>query len=560
MTDDKSAAAHDGRRGEMIRAAAFLLAVAVAIFLRFYWLGIKPFHHDESVNSWFLLDLWRSGNYKYNPENYHGPTLYYFAAAAVRVFGMNDFALRFSPAVFGVLTILMLWPARRLLGLVGTPVAAMMLAVSPGLVYFSRDFIHESSFGFFSLGLAVSAWLYAKTEKFVWIVFGAVSAALLFATKETAIITAVVLALAALCAAVWDIGRRMLSEGKPDLRGMMREIWWDARAALPSLDHLGAAVIIFVFLNVIFYSSFFTNWQGVPDAVKSVLMWTGRGVSKQEHYHVPGYYLGILMKLELPLLIGAIIGALAALWRGARFGLFIFAWAAGVSLGYAIIPYKTPWLMVSMLIPLAILCGVAAEVIYANLRLVSLRMAWVALIVAALIPCARMAWQQNIHHHADNDNTLGYFRSFGVRYNLRPWTDTQYGYVYAQTDEDFLNLEKAIREAADRLPLGKKTSIYIASPDYWPLPWYLRDYDAVTYAGSLPMELAASIVVAAPNQKAQIEGMLGAPSRANVYTLRPGVDLWLYVREENHALPDKAAQQPLPQESIQQLHRKGNNR
>lgn len=532
MPDDKTAATNGARRGELLSAAAFLLAVAAAILLRFYWIGIKPFHHDESVNSYFLLDLWRNGNYKYNPENYHGPTLYYFALAAVKAFGLNDFALRLTPAVWGVLTVLILWPVRRALGLVGTPVAAMMIALSPGLVYFSRDFIHESSFGFFSLALAVCAWRYAETKKFTWLALGAAAAGLLFATKETAIITAVVLALAALCAAVWETGRRMVtsdSDFQPGAR--FGELWRDTRAMLPSLDYVCAALIIFLFINVIFYSSFFTNWRGVPDAVKSVLMWTGRGVSHQEHYHNPTYYLGILVKLELPLLSGAVIGSVAALWRGNRFGLFVFAWAAGISIGYSIIPYKTPWLMVSMLIPLALLCGVAAEVIFANLRPLTLRLVWLAMIVAALVPCARMAWQQNIHHSADNNNALGYFRALGVRRQWRPWTDTQYGYVYAQTDLSTLALEQAIREAADKMPFGKKTNVYVASPDYWPLPWYLRDYENVIYAGTLPLELTAPIVVAAPNQREQIEGMLGGPFKSSVYTLRPGVDLWLYVRE-----------------------------
>jgi uncharacterized protein (TIGR03663 family) len=532
MLDDKTAAPAGARRGELISAAAFLAAVAVAIFLRFYWISIKPFHHDESVNSYFLLDLWRNGNYKYNPENYHGPTLYYFAIAAVKAFGINDFALRFTPAVWGGLTVVALWPVRRLLGLVGTPVAAMMIALSPGLVYFSRDFIHESSFGFFSLAIVVCAWRFAETKKFTWLALGAAAAGLLFATKETAIITAVVFVLAALCAAVWDIGRRMMmSQSGLQPGALLSELSQDTREILPSLDYLGAGLIIFLFINVIFYSSFFTNWPGVPDAVRSVLMWTGRGVGGKEHAHEWHYYGGIMLKLELPLLAGAVIGSVAALWRGTRFGLFVFAWAAGISLGYSLISYKTPWLMVSLLIPLAMLCGVAAEVIFSNLRLASLRLVWLAIVIAALIPCARMAWQQNIHHPADNNNTLGYFRALGVRRQWRPWTDTQYGYVYAQTDPGTLELEKAIREAADKMPFGKKTNVYVASPDYWPLPWYLRDYEGVIYAGTLPMELTAPIVVAAPNQREQIEGMLGAPFRSSVYTLRPGVDLWLYVRE-----------------------------
>ncbi len=532
MLDDKTAAVNGARRSEMISAAAFMLAVLTAIFLRFYLIGIKPFHHDESVNSYFLLDLWRSGHYAYNPENYHGPTLYYFALVAVKILGMNDLALRCAPAVWGVLTVLALWPLRRWLGRVGTPVTAWLLALSPGLVYFSRDFIHESSFGFFSLGMVVGAWRYAETKRFSWLLLLAVCTGLFFATKETAIITVVVLLLAAVCAAVWDIGRRLVVKtASLDLIAVIREIWHDTRPILPTLDHCGAALIIFLFLNLVFYSSFFTNWKGVIDAMKSVLMWTGRGVSRQEHYHVFTYYLGILIKLELPLLIGAMAGTVVTLWRGTRFGLFVFAWAAGISIGYSLIPYKTPWLMVSLLIPLAVLGGYAAEVIFAQQSAPGLRVIWLAIVAVMMVPCGVLAWQQNFQHYADNDNAFGYFRKLGQHYKLTPWTDTQYGYVYAQTDASLLALARAIREAADRRPEGKETGIYIASPDYWPLPWYLRDYTSAAFAGTLPLELTQPIVIAAPQQQVKIEGMLGGPVQSETFTLRPGVDLVLYVRQ-----------------------------
>ena len=63
------------RKAEIISTVAFLLAVAAAIFLRFHLLEIKPLHHDEGVNSYFLLNLAEHWNYKYDPTNYHGPSL-----------------------------------------------------------------------------------------------------------------------------------------------------------------------------------------------------------------------------------------------------------------------------------------------------------------------------------------------------------------------------------------------------------------------------------------------------------------------------------------------------
>ena len=69
----------------------FLLAVLLAGWFRFSEIGIKPFHHDEGVNSYFLLNLERTHSYQYNPENYHGPSLYYFALLSVALFDRPAF-------------------------------------------------------------------------------------------------------------------------------------------------------------------------------------------------------------------------------------------------------------------------------------------------------------------------------------------------------------------------------------------------------------------------------------------------------------------------------------
>src|SRR4051794_14175479 len=54
-------------------------AVATGTLLRLCQLSLKPLHHDEGINGFFLLSLFREGIYRYNAANYHGPTLYYFA-------------------------------------------------------------------------------------------------------------------------------------------------------------------------------------------------------------------------------------------------------------------------------------------------------------------------------------------------------------------------------------------------------------------------------------------------------------------------------------------------
>lgn len=507
------------RNAEIISTIAYLLAVATAIFLRFYWLELKPLHHDEGVNSYFLLNLANRWDYKYDPTNYHGPSLYYFVLLLVKTLGQSDFALRAFPALCGVLTVVWMWGLRHGLGLVGMPVAAWSLALSPGLVYYSRDFIHESSFGFFTVGMIVTAYHWRQKYSLIWC---AVFTGLLFVTKETSIHTVIVLLLSVICALGWDLIRKAMKGERISWAAIQNteELKIFRLGWIPFLRLVG----IFLAIYILFYTSFFTNLQGPIDFLRSVLMWTGRGVKEGIHDHARSYYLGILIKLELPLVIAAIIGIIVTLWRGTRFGLFVMAWACGMFLGYSIIPYKTPWLMVSMLIALAVFSGYTAQVLFSELRFTAPQIAFIALLIAIAVPIAKTSWQVNFVNYEDNENRTAYFKSWGERLQWRAYTDTQYGYVYAQTDKDLLNLVQTVYRV-------KPASVYISSPDYWPLPWYLRDYQISGYSQEVPENFEGPALIAADNQREDAEKKLQGKYEEREFVLRPGVNLRLFVKE-----------------------------
>ena len=124
----------------------------VAAALRLPELALNPFHHDEGVNGFFTTNLVRQGMYHYDPANYHGPSLYYFALLSEILFGLTTEAMRLVPVVFGLLLVGLVFLLRRYLGSVAVLVAGALLAVSPGAVYISRYFIHESLLVAASLG------------------------------------------------------------------------------------------------------------------------------------------------------------------------------------------------------------------------------------------------------------------------------------------------------------------------------------------------------------------------------------------------------------------------
>ncbi|HQZ17105.1 MAG TPA: TIGR03663 family protein, partial [Vicinamibacteria bacterium] len=84
---------------------AALAVLAVAMFLRCQDLSLRPFHHDEGVNGFFETRLLREGAFKYDPSNYHGPTLYYLTLPLVAVVGLSDAAVRGTTVIFGLLTV-----------------------------------------------------------------------------------------------------------------------------------------------------------------------------------------------------------------------------------------------------------------------------------------------------------------------------------------------------------------------------------------------------------------------------------------------------------------------
>src|SRR5688500_8516880 len=194
---------------------AMIAILAIAALLRFYDLDLVPLHHDEGVNGNFLNRLVREGRYRYDPENYHGPTLYYFAALFPRVlrlifgvqaqnsYGLTTTAIRFIPAIFGVATVWLVFSLRKNLGTIGTLAAAFLLAISPGAVYLSRYFIHEMHFVFFTFAMVVGVLKFYEVAPPSDLFAAAASVALLFATKETAIISVIVVLLAYLVTRIY---------------------------------------------------------------------------------------------------------------------------------------------------------------------------------------------------------------------------------------------------------------------------------------------------------------------------------------------------------------------
>ncbi len=529
---------------EQVWRIGAIVIFLIGAVLRFYNLNLVPLHHDEGVNGNFLVRLVREGFYTYDPENYHGPTLYYFSAIipwitkllfgnAVRDnYGLTTFNIRLITVLFGLGTIVLVFLLRRRLGMVATLSAALLLAVSPGAVYLSRYFIHESLFVFFTLGIVVACvWAY-DTRRPGYLIYVAACAALLLATKETAIISVGVLIIAFALTVVYMRFNRQPAvqygskrkQPAGGLSGIIEEMGGMGNV----MPAVATALFVFFALYLLFYSSFFTNSKGIADSLQTFAIWTKTGTTA--HVHPANMYVTWLLRLESPLLfLGATGAAIVVLKPKNSFALFCALWSFGLIAAYSLIPYKTPWLILNFVIPLALISGYAIQAIY-DMDHGQLRLASVVLLVAIGVATYQSIDLNFVNY--DNDNP-------------------KYVYVYAHTRRGMLELVDQVEQIAREHSQGL-TGITIVSPDYWPLPWYFRNFSRVGYFG----RMAASnepIVIANENQKTELETTYGqfyrqVPSKqvGGSYELRPGVKLLLYVRrpEAGPSAPPPSIQNP----------------
>ena len=512
----RSAGVPAGVPSDLLFLAAAVGILLVAAALRLPLLDLNPFHHDEGINGFFTTNLLRNGVYTYDPANYHGPSLYYFALASATLFGLTTEAMRLVPVLAGLATVALVFPLRRFIGPLAALTAAALLAVSPGAVYVSRYFIHESLLVCFTLALVVSTLLYLDRRRPQYLLAAAASAALMFTTKETGIIAVAVLLIAAVLTRYY-LGLRVPAATRNGPRRTARKagsMYVDGVEYRPVTaprsrvepEHLAGAAIVFLAIYVLLYSSFFTNYpKGLVDSLATFTVWTQTGAATQVQ-PIQTYVVWMLRADGPILVLGTVGGLIAALKGRDRVAVFIGLWTLGITAAYSLIQYKTPWIALNMLVPLALLAGIAIrEATQSDRRR---RVAPVALAGAILLS--------------------GYQ---AVDLNFRHYDDETYPYVFVHTTREALALVDRIEQTASKAGTGRETGITFVTPDYWPLPWYMRDYPQAIFHGKV-VETDEPMIVANVNQEAELAQFATGYTRAGTYHLRPGVDLALYVRND----------------------------
>ena len=182
--------------------AAFLAVMVVALGLRLFELSGRTMHYDEAIHLHFSFKLansdgvalgwpWIFGDDYFHSAWMHGPFQIEMVAAIFTILGDSDFTSRLGYALFGTALVALPWFLRDHVGRRGALIAAVMLALSPALLYFSRFGRNDIIMMFWAVALFTLMWRYLRSQREpsqrrVCLYLASAVLAFMFATKETA--------------------------------------------------------------------------------------------------------------------------------------------------------------------------------------------------------------------------------------------------------------------------------------------------------------------------------------------------------------------------------------
>lgn len=477
-----------------------ILIICVALALRVWDLGLKPPHFDEGVNGWFVDQMNAWGYYRYDPTNYHGPFYFYLIYLFKALFGRELWALRMPAVIASVFCVILMLRFGNFFNRRAAGIAALAMAVSPAYVFFGRYSIHESWLVFFTMGFVwglIGIWQ-SGLSKYLYALFLSFSGMIL--TKETWIISlaAIVLALCVLC--VWQ----KVCPSQPNIP------WSQRRWKMKDL-FLGLAVIVLAV--VIFYSGFFQDLSGVSKFFDAFSAWSHTGFGetsgheKKEMQIGPFnyYWIYLIARYEWPALLG-LLACIPLIGRGSSQKRFLALFGVGVLCAYSIIPYKTPWLIISILWPFLLLFGTGIDDL--------LRISWRHAIFAKAL-----VWTL-----ASTAILVSLFLS--VRLNFFHFTDDKEPYVYVQTYPEMRIFTDPPLALAHQDARNYNLHGMILLESYYPLPWVLGDFPYIGYYSKQddwPKVIDGDFIATLDSQATDVEKRMREPYYKRHFRLRNGM-------------------------------------
>lgn len=454
MTFDEVGAASDSPQGRQ-KGSRFLIGLALlaGFVLRSIYLEIKPPHFDEGINGFFVTKVWQEGFYRYDPTNFHGPLYFYVLLLAETFFGRGIFGFRFVTGLIGLANVALVAKHRRFVGRAAVW-AAVLMALSTASVFYSRYSIHESLFIFFQLLFSFGWFEWRESRSRRSVAFMSAGFFGMFAVKETFFIFFGVWAIAVACERAW---RRWRKEPAPAaaVPAPAGSGFWRAPA---TTDDIAAAVGLGSFVSVCLYTGFFIFPGGVEDMFRSLAFWVKTGTGNSGHEKPALYWLELLWRYEKPALVALIASVPVFFLSGWRLRILTLV-AVGTWMAYTIIPYKTPWLILNLLWPLAFVFGQVIVLVQKRAGAKGFRYAHWLVGFGLLAPmCATM-----------------------IDLNFTNYANEKEPYVYVQSTNTMKRAVGLVTERVKRFPEDLNMKLRVLVKDPWPLPWVFGRYPNLSY-------------------------------------------------------------------------------
>lgn len=480
----------------------------IAAFLRLDDLSKRPMHADEATGARIVSWRLEKNSYSFDPSHFHGPLLSALASPLAKLSGENSWqeltpqTLRLIPALAGLMMVLLIYLFRTTLGEYPSMAASALLATSPLFVYFNRMFIHESLLAMLALALLICL---AKSPSQLTAAVGGILFGLMFATKETFLISTF----------VWSLSVILIQNNKRQRWTIVKDGKWMRRYS----SEIFLFLISALFAAAWFYSDGFKQLGGLVDAIKTFFVYkTVHGHDKPFFYYA---HLLLTPKLsggiwwsELAIFIFALAGAIPAFcfktyreMPTSQIIRFLTYSALGHGAAYSIIAYKTPWLMLVPWLHVILLAGCAflwVAYLKTNIKVT----AAILLVMASL----HLAWQ-----------------SFNATHRLS--ADTRNPYAYVPTTPDVERAATLIH-TIHKLSTDPQWSVAVIGREYWPLPWYLRGHNPGYWAEPFDDIEKWPVVLAMPASAETVSRQLSTTHEMVLYGLRDEVAIHCFVRKD----------------------------
>ncbi|HJJ41798.1 MAG TPA: TIGR03663 family protein [Methanocorpusculum sp.] len=450
-----------------IRPEHIIFAILIiAIILRFCFLDLKLYHHDETIHAWFSYNLMQSWHYTYDPV-YHGPFLYYVTASMFKIFGASDIVGRILPCIFGCGMVLLVYWLYKMGYLSGKTacISAMLLAISPEMVYFSRFLRNDIFVVFFSLLMAAAFLAWIQKEKWYYLAIAGIGCALGLCSKENMPLIFVTFAV------------------------FVIYLLWSRKIRFPKgwVKHLIITLLIFFGIVFTFYTSFWQHPEMIIQApIDAITGWIGLH-NEGRLNGSPLFYIAMFILYEIPILLLALLttgvfisepflkskkdgvaksdedvqsktfgeklkeffkrpDAPEKIDRQHEFLRFAIYWTLIAMITYAYIGEKVPWLSLHQLVPMIFVAASAFML---------LKKFWKPiLIISAVILLS-----------------ITYYTSFVPEDIAEP-------IVQVQNSQDLVPLLNGINES---------NKVLFTVDKQWPFGWYCRgdDYSKIRFANKI---------------------------------------------------------------------------